>query len=323
MELRQLERFLAVIEHGSLAAAARQLDMTQQAISASIASLEGELGVRLLERTPGGITRPTDYGLAFIRHARAQLAGAERARQELRSMHDAEAGTVTIAVGESFAGDIIAGAISRWHRTRPNVRINLVEGYSEYLQQRLYDGEFDFIAAGVSTFQLADGFIREPIYSANDVIVVRSSHPLAGRRGLELVDLAGYTWLVPYSRQTDLSVIVEAFVAARLEPPRSVIGSDAYRIGMQLMFDNDWLLMVSPALIGAEPTSGRRALVTLAIDEPTVRRNASLVYSKTRPLTPQAASLLEEIRVAAGTEQRYERPESAAPGARRTAKRRR
>jgi LysR family transcriptional regulator, regulator for genes of the gallate degradation pathway len=238
-------------------------------------------------------------------------------------MHDAEAGTVTIAVGESFAGDIIAGAISRWHRTRPNVRINLVEGYSEYLQQRLYDGEFDFIAAGVSTFQLADGFVREPIYSANDVIVARSSHPLAGRRGLELVDLAGYTWLVPYSRQTDLSVIVEAFVAARLEPPRSVIGSDAYRIGMQLMFDNDWLLMVSPALIGTEPTSGRRALVTIAIDEPTVRRNASLVYSKTRPLTPQAASLLEEIRIAARTEQRYERPESATPGARRKATRRR
>ena len=323
MEPRQLERFLAVIEHGSLAAAARQFGMTQQAISASIVGLEAELGVRLLERTPGGITRPTDYGLAFIRHARAQLAGAERARQELRSMHDAEAGTVTIAVGESFAGDIIAGAITRWHRTRPNVRINVVEGYSEYLQQRLYDGEFDFIAAGVSTFQLADGFVREPIYSANDVIAARPDHPLAGRRGLTLADLAGHTWLVPYSRQADLSVIVEAFLAARLEPPRSVIGSDAYRIGMQLMLTNDWLLMVSPALINAEPAAGHKALAILDIAEPTVRRNASLVYSKTRPLTPLAAQLLEEIRVAARAEQRYQRPDSGPVQGRRKSSHRR
>ena len=112
MEHRQLERFLAVIEHGSLAAAAREVHLTQQALSASLANLEQDLGVRLFDRSPGGITKPTRHGKALIRHARAQLAGAERARQELLNLSDGRTGTVTLGLGESFAGDSAHGVSS-------------------------------------------------------------------------------------------------------------------------------------------------------------------------------------------------------------------
>ncbi len=296
MEHRQLERFLAVIEHGSLAAAARQLHLTQQALSASLANLEQELGVRLFDRSPGGVTQPTRHGTALIRHARAQLAGAERARQELQNLSDGRAGTVTVGLGEAFAGDIIAEAVLRFRKARPGIRVNLIEGYSEKLRTRLYDGEFDFIAAGISAYELAEGFTREVIYSTRDVVAVRPEHPLAGRRGLTLKDLEGFAWLVPYSRPADLQIIVEAFVAENLEPPRQVVGSDAYRIGMHLLLASDLLIMVSPALIA--PELGRRpaALRVLNIDRPTVDRQASLIFPGQRPLTPPAALLLEEVR---------------------------
>jgi DNA-binding transcriptional LysR family regulator len=298
VELRQLERFLAVTEYGSLAAAARHLDLTQQALSASIATLESSLGVRLFNRTPGGITRPTPYGEALVRHARAQIAGAARAREELRGLAAGHSGTVTIGVGESFAGDVIADAVTRLRAEQPAIRVNLIEGYSESLRHRLYDGEFDFIAAGVSAYELAAGFEREMIYSADDVIVVRPEHPLAGQRRLQLADLQGYAWLVPYSRAADLAVIVEAFVAEDLDPPRHVVGSDAYRIGMHLLLASDLLLMVSPALIGPELRKSPPALHTLDIDRPTVRRNASLVYPTERPMSPPARLLLDAVRLA-------------------------
>jgi DNA-binding transcriptional LysR family regulator len=299
MENRELERFLAVVDHGSLVKAARHLKVTQQTLSSSLARLEKELEVRLFDRKPGGITLPTLYGKALVRHARSQLAAAHRTRQEMLNLKEGNIGTVTIGLGESFDGDIILDALLRFRKARPGIRVNLVEGYSDKLQHRLYDGEFDFIAAGVSAFELADGYTREVIYSLNDVVAVRPEHPLASRKTLKLSDLQDYSWLIPYSRPADLHQIVEAFVAEGLEPPRNFIGSDAYRIGLQLLLSSDLLIMVSPALVAFELSREPPVLKILNIKQPTVRRNASLIFSAERPITPAAELLLQEVREAA------------------------
>lgn len=299
MELRQLERFLAVVDHGSLASAARELGLTQQALSATLAGLEKEVGLRLVDRAPGGITRLTDYGRALLPHARAQMAADRRAREELRSLAEAETGTVTVGIGETFAGDIIAPAITKLHAERPRLRINLVEGYSEQILQRLYLGEFDFAAVGVGGLTLRDGFRAEAIYSAQDVVACRPVHPLAQRRSLALEDLVGYTWLVPYSRPSDRDVIVETFAAAGLEPPDRFIGSDAYRVGMKLLTANDFLLMTSPALVTSRLARETWGVHILPIEQPTVRRHASLVTPTERPMTPAASALLAAVRDAA------------------------
>jgi DNA-binding transcriptional LysR family regulator len=299
MELRQLERFLAVVDHGTLAAAARELGLTQQALSASLSGLERELEVRLFDRGPGGITKLTAYGEALVTHARSQIAADRRARQALRSLAEAETGTVTVGIGETFAGDIIAPAVSRLHAARPKLRINLIEGYSEQILERLYQGEFDFVAVGVGDFALREGFRAEAIYSADDVVACRPGHPLAGRRRVNLAELADYTWVVPYSRPSDVDVITETFVAAGLEPPTRFIGSDAYRIGMKLLAANDFLLMTSPALVTSRLAKETWGVHVLPLDRPTVRRNASLVTPTERPMTPAAAAMLTAVQQAA------------------------
>ncbi len=299
MELRQLERFLAVADRGTIVAAARFLGITQQALSASLAGLEQTLDVRLFDRGPGGKTRLTPYGSALVTHARAQLAADRRAREELQSLKLAERGVVTIGIGETFAGDIVAAAVSQLHAERPALRINLIEGYSESLLARLYDGEFDFVAAAVGGLGLAPGFSAEAIYSASDVVACRAEHPLRQKRRLSLEQLAPYTWLVPYSRPSDVAVITETFIAAGLEPPRRFIGSDAFRIGMKLMAANDFLLMTSPALVTSRLATETYGVRVLPIDTPTVLRNASLVSNDERPMTPAASALLDAIRAAA------------------------
>lgn len=295
MELKQLERFLAVVEHGSLAEAARRCKVTQQAVSASIAALERELQVRLFDRSPGGVTRLTEMGHALLPHARAQLAADQRARQELAALANARAGTVTLGVGETFAGDIIAAAVSSALTERPELRINIIEGYSEQLLQRLYYGEFDFVAAGISNLQLPRGFGARVLYSADDVVACGPGHPLVGRSALELGDLQGFPWLVPYSRPSDQQVITEAFVVRGLAPPTHFIGSDAYRIGMKLLAANDLLIMTSPALLRSAVARQQFGVHILPVSAPTVTRNASLVSGSERPLTPAAAWLYQAV----------------------------
>ena len=111
--------------------------------------------------------------------------------------------------------------------------------------------------------------------------------------------MCDYAWLVPYSRPSDLNTIVEAFAAQNLEPPTSIIGSDAYRIGMQLMADSDLLIMVSPALIAPELNAPVPLLTRLNVSKPTIRRHASLIYPRSRPMTVPAKRLLDEVRTQA------------------------
>ena len=298
MELKQLERFLAVVEQGSLAGAARKLGMTQQAISASVSLLEKTLGVVLLDRAPGGITSLTDHGNVLLPYARSQIAADQRARDALRAVTDAETGTVTIGIGETFSGDVIAEAVTTLHQSRPNLRINMIEGYSEQLLERFYIGEFDFVAVGVSGFALREGYQAEPIYAANDIVACRSNHPLTQKKTLTLKDLEGYGWLVPYSRPSDTDIIIKSFIDEGCEPPSQFLGSDAHRVGMKLLAQNDLLLMTSPTLVLNRFVHQGLGIKVLPIDRPTVRRHANLVLDTRRPVTPAAKALLDNVRTA-------------------------
>ncbi len=298
MEIKQLKRLLAVIERGSLAAAAPHLGLTQQALGSSIANLEKELGVALFDRGPGGVTTPTAYGAMLAQHARAILASATRAEEELAAFRDARGGSVRLGVGESVAPDVIARAVRELHVSRPDVRITLFEDYSEILLHRLAQGQIDFIA-GSDDGTLDGELLRTPLYSCRDVIVVRSGHPLAGREGLTLADLQSFTWMAPYSRPSDAKVIAQAFEREHLPPPRHFIWTDAPIVGAQLLLMDDFIFMTSPAMVSDAIGLGRDAIVKLDIASPSVERRAGLTYQAATKLNPSAMLLMDMIKTSA------------------------
>ncbi len=298
MEIKQLRRLLAVIERGSLAAAAPHLGLTQQALGSSIANLEKDLGVALFDRGPGGVTTPTAYGALLAQHARAILASATRAEEELAAFRDARGGSVRLGVGESFAPDVIARAVRELHVSRPDVKITLFEDYSEILLERLAEGQIDFIA-GSDDGSLNNQLLRTPLYTCRDVIVVRAQHPLAGRQGLTLADLQPFTWMAPHSRPSDAKVIAQAFERANLVPPSHFIWTDAPIVGARLLMLDDFILMTSPAMVSDGLGLNRGATVKLAIDDIPVERRAGLTYQAATMLNPSAMLLMDMITASA------------------------
>jgi DNA-binding transcriptional LysR family regulator len=296
MEIKQLKRFLAVVEKGSISSAAKHLQLTQQALSTDIAKLEKSIGLRLFDRSPGGITKPTAYGRALTRHARSQIAAIDRSIQELHAIRDASSGTIAVGVGETVTSDIIATAISRFHSMRPEIRINVIEGYSELLLERLREGEFDFVAGGIGGLQLPEDLEQELLYSSDDIVVARANHPLAGQKNVSLKQLSEYTWMVPYARSSDLEVILDTFSNEHIELPKRFIGTDAYMLGMNLILSNDFLIMVQPAMVHHSLQGKSAVLCRIDIDRPTVRRHARLIYPANRPMSPAAHALFEEVK---------------------------
>lgn len=296
MELRQLRRFLTIVERGSLAAAAPVLGLTQQALGASIAKLEEEMGVVLLDRGPGGIATPSPYGTLLVRHAKSLLAAEHRAREALHAFRDARGGSVSIGIGEAFAPEVIADAVDAFHSARPEVKITVIEDYSEVLLDRLANGELDFIAGG-DVVKPGDDFHRFPLYKAQDIVIARAKHPLAGRRKVTLKDLQPYTWMAPYSRPQDARIIAEAFTSADLEPPSRFIWTDARLVGMDLLLRNDFVFMTSPAMVTAALRN--RLIVALHTTLPAVERRAGLIYREDTKLNPSAMFVMEDIRARA------------------------
>src|ERR1700722_16720488 len=82
MKLAQITDMIAIVEHGSLRAAARRLEVPQPALTRSVRALERELGVVLFERAARGMTL-TAPGRLFHRRACAIVSEMRRARDEL------------------------------------------------------------------------------------------------------------------------------------------------------------------------------------------------------------------------------------------------
>lgn len=114
--------FVAILEQGSLTAAARQLGRSLQSVSRSLASLERNLGVELLRRTTRSM-HPTPAGLAF--HARIKAALADIQAAKVEASGAALSGRLRIGASFLFAPVYLVPATTAFLEQHPNVSIDL------------------------------------------------------------------------------------------------------------------------------------------------------------------------------------------------------
>jgi len=294
IELIQLRRFVMVVDAGSFTEAAQRLNITQQALSSSIALMEEMAGVRFLDRKRGRKHSLTIFGRLLLTRARTQIALAERMLSEIELLRDARGGSVTIGIGETMTGRPIATAIRRFHLEQPDVQIRIIEGYTEVMIEKLILGEVDFVCGGPSHDPAHSDLLEfRHLFEIRDVLAVRRAHPLANSRELTLQDLQNFTWMMPAFRGDIYEAIQVAHMRAKLLPPRRILRSDAVAVGSWLCMDDDYVLTVSPDMIGTLIELG--ALVTLDLNETTILRHACLISRRDLKLNPAALRLTEEI----------------------------
>ncbi|MDX1375438.1 MAG: LysR family transcriptional regulator, partial [Burkholderiales bacterium] len=93
MRLTQIQQFLAVVDAGSIRGAARELGLSQPALTKSLRQLEDELGATLVTRSVRG-AQATEFGRAFLARARAVSADLRRAREEIAQLRGAREGSL-------------------------------------------------------------------------------------------------------------------------------------------------------------------------------------------------------------------------------------
>jgi DNA-binding transcriptional LysR family regulator len=182
VELDWLETFLAVVDRGGFTAAAEEVHRSQSRVSAHIASLERQLGVRLLDRTRRPAT-PTAAGEVFARHAREIVAGVGSARAAIGALRGLDERSLTLITTPCVGAALFPQVLARVTAERPGLRVELAE-------RSRHDVERRFLADGTAMAVLprldpptAAGLRERVLWREPLKVVVDAQHELAGAGG--------------------------------------------------------------------------------------------------------------------------------------------
>jgi len=193
MDTRQLEYFVAVAEELNFTRAAARVFAAQSTVSAGVAALERELGVRLFERDAHGVAL-TGAGEAALAEARAGLQSIERLR-DLAAGDGPLRGVVRVGIFTNLTSIDLPGIMGEFRRRHPGVDLRLgpSPSGSTGLADDVRQGRLD-----VAFYGLPDpvpGAIALPLADVPFVAVLPEGHPLAGRAAVPLAELAAERWV--------------------------------------------------------------------------------------------------------------------------------
>lgn len=157
---RQLQAFLEICEHGSFAAAAERVHLSPSGVSMMVKELEGQLGVRLFERTTRAV-RLTDAGQVLLQHAKTIVAQVQQLGLALQGSSSVERSSLTIAATPVIATALLPQVVASFAQQHPEIRIQIIDGSLDMVRQAVLDGRADL---GIAFFvKPAAGMLREPI----------------------------------------------------------------------------------------------------------------------------------------------------------------
>jgi DNA-binding transcriptional LysR family regulator len=295
LNVGRLQVFREVVACGSFSEAADALSYSQSAISQAIATLEGEAGMPLIERTRSG-ARPTVAGAALAGHTTGILAQIEAAESEISAIAAGRGGRLRVASFPTAGATLMPRAVAGFHASHPGVELSLAEGEPEEIAPRLRSGEFDLVllfefegsrerlGAGMRRFDLLD----DPLHLA-----LPHDHPLASRKRVRLGDLSEDSWIQTSAASPCARHVVRSCHAAGFEP-RVSFESDDYQTIQGLVAAG-----VGVALIPQLALSTVRAdILVRPLDPQTPARRVFAATPRGAPATPAVATMLDVLREA-------------------------
>ncbi|QIB32999.1 LysR substrate-binding domain-containing protein [Ancylobacter pratisalsi] len=140
LDTESLGMLIAIVDSGGFTAAAERVGRTQSAVSARIAQLESNLGVRLLERSRRGISL-TETGERLVAHARRLLAFESEALADLKG--GTPEGSVRIGMPDDYVDAYFTPTIARFAAAYPRVEISIRCDLSKNLEPEVERGQLD------------------------------------------------------------------------------------------------------------------------------------------------------------------------------------
>lgn len=186
MDLRKLETFLCAAETSNLSEAAKQLHLSQPALSHQLKLLEEELETRLFIRTNTGL-KLTEAGHLLLPYARRLLHDSSDLQEMMASLKNKETGELRIACSSTSGRFVLPLMVARYCTAYPSVRASILACQPRHMVEKLLENQAHL--GIVSSEPVEPGLQVQEFFRDAISLVAASSHPWAGRRRIEPAEL--------------------------------------------------------------------------------------------------------------------------------------
>jgi DNA-binding transcriptional LysR family regulator len=212
MELMQLEMFVAVVEEGSVRAAAERVFRTQPAVSIAVSKLEREFETPLFDRSKRHEYRLTQVGEALYQHATRMLTLRSEAVSAVDDIRNLRLGRLRIGANESISLHLLPKLARSFLAEHPGIRMEVRCERSKSLVADLKDRKLDL---ALLSFRPDDKDLEAKFILQDELVLITNpSHPLASKASVHIGDLGEQSLMVmdvsepsPWHRK-----IVDAFM---------------------------------------------------------------------------------------------------------------
>ncbi len=287
LKLRQLEVFKAVMETGSISAAAARLHCTQPAVSIGLAKFEDEAGLSLFDRSKGRFV-PTPEAEALYEEVCRGLLGIGRIASVARELREGGVGHLRIAADGAPSINFLPAVIAAFVRSHGEVSVDLHTRSSKEVVTLVGGRQVD---VGIVEMPVHwPGVAYEP-FSQACVCIMPADHPLARRSVVTPQDLDATPLISILENHPVNAQLEEAFAAAGCRLATRISGY--YFATCRNLVSQGAGLAIVDAINGDDALGG--GIVSRRF-EPTIRYDMALVYPARPGPSPLVQSFIETLR---------------------------
>lgn len=278
MDLLQLQYFCRLAESQHVTRTARELNISQPALSATIKKLENELGAPLFTREGRNITL-SPYGKIFRDYVEEAFLSLENGRRAVADMWNGDALSLTVGLLEPLSWKDMIREFSLLY---PGITLNVLSIEYSRFTDSLLDGQIDLYLGGINGMKPNElTRVHTEVLREDDmVIMMPESHPLAGRKTVDLRELKNEAFINLTPGSNFQEFINSLFKEAGFEPRISMICDSSLRFVM--VAEGHGIIVTTRNAAGRATTPG---LSWAKLTFPEERRQVGLVWYKGHIIT--------------------------------------
>jgi DNA-binding transcriptional LysR family regulator len=294
-QLRDIEYFSVVAEHGNLGRAAETLGLSQPALSKSLRRLETAMKAKLVQRTFKGVEL-TGAGVMLFEQVRRLRLSLDDVTRSVTELGQGRAGHLRIGVGPAVAMDLVPRACAALLRDAPGVTFQVTVGDNNTSTSAVRHGLLDFAIATIWTSHYSDLAV-EQISEEDFCLYVAKNHPLARKKHVALADLAPYSWAITGNKMVTHSRVNQVFMDANLPAPNITIHTNFLPLKHRLVASSNLIGYTARHVI--KQVMPRSRFVELPVKELTWVRQIGVYYRKEAYLSPTARRFIDILKFTA------------------------